>query len=214
MSGSYLLFASAGAGSAIVEAGLALSGLPYAVDEVDPWTEGPGRERLRAANPLLQVPALRLPDGRIMTESAAMLLHIADQAPEAGLAPPAADDARPDFLRWLVFLVASLYPTFTFGDDPKRWVDGPGPAADALRRSSDAAREAMWRQVEAAAGAPWLLGGRFSALDLYVAAMVHWRPRRAWFAAECPRLDAIATRALALPALQPVWRRNGFVADA
>ena len=205
---TYTLLAHPGTGSAIVEAALELAGLPYAVEVVDPWTAGVSRDRLRALNPLLQVPTLLLPDGSVMTESAAMVLHVADRAPAAGLAPAADDAARPAFLRWLIFLVGSLYPTFTFGDDPSRWVDDAG-ARDQLRRATDAYRQAMWQQLEEALHpAPWCLGTTFSALDLYVGVMTHWRPRRASFAENCPRLYALARAVDGKARLRPVWARN------
>ena len=53
----------------------------------------------------------------------------------------------------------------------------------------------LWRQVEGAAGSPWFLGERFSALDIYLAVMTRWRPKRGWFESETPRLFAIARRA-------------------
>ena len=205
---TYTLLANPGTGSAIVEAALELAGLPYAIETVDPWTAGASRERLRALNPLLQVPTLLLPDGSAMTESAAMVLHVADRAPAAGLAPAADDAARPAFLRWLTFLVASLYPTFTFGDDPSRWV-GDAAARDQLRRSTDEYRQAMWQQLEAALDpAPWCLGATLSALDLYVGVMTHWRPRREWFAAYCPRLHRVALAVDGVARLRTVWARN------
>jgi len=143
-----------------------------------------------------------------MTESAAMVLLVADRAPAAGLAPAADDAARPAFLRWLVFLVGSLYPTFTFGDDPSRWV-GDAAARDQLRRSTDEYRQAMWQQLEAALDqAPWCLGATFSALDLYVGLMTQWRPRRAWFAENCPRLHRLALAVDGEPRLRAVWARN------
>ena len=52
------------------------------------------------------------------------------------------------------------------------------------------------------------LGERFSAIDIYIGAMTHWRPRRAWFDENAPKLAAIADRALALPRLADVWARN------
>jgi len=207
MTGDYELLAAQGCGSAIVEAAFALAGAPVRVTEASPYEEGPGKERLRGLNPLLQVPTLVLPDGRVMTESAAMILHLADRFPDAGLAPPTEAAERPDYLRWLMFLVGAVYPTFTFGDVPARYVTGK-PAQDELRRTSDGAREAMLRQMESAAGDPWFLGERFSAIDLYLAVMVYWRPRRDWFAAECPRLAGIAARTGALPAVAPVIARN------
>ena len=45
----------------------------------------------RAVNPLGYVPALRLDDGTVLTENSAILQYIADQYPEAQLAPPASD---------------------------------------------------------------------------------------------------------------------------
>jgi GST-like protein len=143
-----------------------------------------------------------------MTESAAMVLHVLDRAPAAGLAPAANDAARPAFLRWLVFLVASLYPTFTFGDDPLRWV-ADAAARDELRRRTDDYRQTLWRQMESAlTPAPWCLGGTLSALDLYVGVMTHWRPRRPWFAEHCPKLHRVALALDGEARLQAVWARN------
>lgn len=201
------LLGAVGCGSAIVEAMFELSRIPYRVELIDQEHEGASKERLRAKNPLVQVPTLLLPDGSVMTESAAMVLHAADLAPLAGLVPAAGDAARPTFLRWLIYLVASLYPTFTYGDDPSRHVGADG-AQKELRASTDTQREGMWRQVEGAAVGPWFLGERLSAIDLYVWAMVRWRPRRAWFVAEAPKLAAIADALDAEPRMAAVKTRN------
>jgi GST-like protein len=55
---------------------------------------------------------------------------------------------------------------------------------------------------------PWFLGARFSALDIYVTVMTRWTPRRAWFAANTPKLGALAARGDAVPELAAVWQRN------
>ena len=201
------LFGAPGCGSAIVEAMFDLSAIPYRYVLADPSTAGAATERLRALNPLLQVPTLVLADGEVMTESAAMILNAADRAPRAGLVPSAADASRPLFLRWLVYLVASLYPTFTYGDDPSRYVSAER-ARKELRTSTDLQREGMWKQVEAASGSPWFLGASLSAIDLYVWAMVRWRPRREWFVASAPRLAAIAAALDADPRMAGVKARN------
>ena len=186
------LFAVKGWGSVIAEAAFAFAGVPYRLDHVDFEQPGPALDRLRAANPLCQLPTVILPDGRVMTESAAIILHLAEHAPaEAGLVPPAGAAYRPEFLRWLIFLVAAVYPTFTYGDDPSRYVEGE-EARRGLRASTDALRKQLWRQMEAASGAPYFLGAERSAIDIYIWAMTHWRPGAAWFAQECPKLTAIA----------------------
>ncbi len=62
--------------------------------------------------------------------------------------------------------------------------------------------------MEAAASQPWFLGERLSAIDLYLVAMTRWRPGAKWFAANAPKLAAIAARAGDLAALAPVVRRH------
>ena len=201
----FTLLALEGWGSTIVEAALAMAGVDYGIEAVDP--RGKGRDRLLALNPLGQLPTLILPDGRVMTESAAIVLHLSELNPEADLAPPAGDPTRPDFLRWLVFLVAAIYPTFAVGDVPQRWIAGESNQK-ALTKGAIEQRCRNWLMVEQAAKAPWFLGERFSALDIYLGAMTRWRPGRAWFEKNCPKLHAIAREADAHPGPAAVFRRN------
>ncbi|MGE5184355.1 MAG: glutathione S-transferase family protein [Acidobacteriota bacterium] len=196
------VLATKGCGSALVEAMLTLAGIPYSREEHH-YGKPEGLAAIKQYNPLGQVPTVVLPDGAVMTESAAIALHVSELAPEAGLVPPPGDPLRRDALRWLVFLVAAVYPTFTYGDDPKAWGCG-----DELRESTDRRREAHWRQLEGIARAPWFLGDRWSVLDVYVSLMSRWRPKRAWFAAECPRLHAIAEAIDRDPRLAAVWAAN------
>ena len=132
-----------GCGSAIVEAALVIAKIPYEREEVNYGTSE-GHEKLAEVNPLAQVPTVVLPDGTIMTESAAIILYVDGLVPELGLVPAVRDPLRRELLRWLMFLVAAVYPTFTYGDDPKKWV---GDAGDSLRTSTDEHRKSLWRLV-------------------------------------------------------------------
>ncbi|HSS00947.1 MAG TPA: cupin domain-containing protein [Kofleriaceae bacterium] len=194
-----------GCGSVLVEAALVLAGIPYELEQIDYSKPGPARDRLLALNPLGQVPTVVAPDGAVMTESAAIALHLDDLVPAAGLFPAAHDPLRRDALRWLMFLIAAVYPTFTYGDDPAKWVGEAGPA---LHDATNAHREQLWRQVEGAARGPWFLGARFSMLDVYLSVMTRWTPRRAWFAEHCPKLTAIATALDDDPRLRALWAAN------
>ena len=119
----YTLFARPGWGSVLVEAQLAWYGLPFAIEEVDDlFASSAARERLAEVNPVAQVPTLLLPDGSVMTESAAITLHLADIAGITALVPAAGEAVRPRFLRWLVFLLANIYPTFNYAQHPARFV--------------------------------------------------------------------------------------------
>jgi GST-like protein len=203
----YELIGSRGCGSAIVESALRLSGLDARITDVPYLKPGPGRDRLLRLNPLGQVPTLILPGGAVLTESAAMILHLNDAAPHANLAPPAGSFHRVRFFELLIRLAAAVYPTFTFGDDPTRWTS-EGEPARRLRATTDARRELLWRAIEQQVGEPHVLGDQLSALDLYVTVMTRWRPRRPWFAENCPRLAAIADQAAGHPQVRDVLHRH------
>lgn len=204
----YVLFGRPGWGSAIVEAQLAWYGLPFRmVDSGDLLASAEAREKLAPLNPLAQVPTLQLPDGQLMTESAAITLYLADLTGRDDLVPGAQAGERAAFLRWLVFIVANVYPTFTYADLPWRFVKTEG-AAEPFRGEVDTYARRLWTIAEAAAGAPWFLGERFSALDIYLAVMTHWRPGRPWFAQHAPRIASAAQRVASMTALAPVIERN------
>jgi GST-like protein len=206
--GKLKLYGESGWGSAIVEAQLKWYGFEYELELVgDLFKSADARRRLESVNPLAQVPTLVLADGQVMTESAAITLYLADVANDDSLVPRAADPLRPAFLRWLIFLVANVYPTYTYADDPSRFVTAK-EAQQSFRDAVDRYACGLYSLLEREAGEPWFLGGRFSALDVYLAVMTRWRPRREWFAEHAPRLFAIATKAEALDRLAAVWGAN------
>jgi len=205
---AYKLYGRAGWGSTLIEAQLVWYGLPFTFEPVgDLFKEPDARARLEKVNPLAQVPTLILPDGSVMSESAAITLLLADIAASDSLVPSPGAPERAAFLRWLVFIVANIYPTFTYADDPSRFVS-VGAARDPFRAATDSYALRLWRQVETAARGPWFLGNRFSALDIYVSVMTRWRPKRGWFEIEAPKLFTIARRADLKPELTEVWKRN------
>ncbi|XXY44814.1 glutathione S-transferase family protein [Sorangium sp. So ce269] len=73
------------------------------------WAEPEARERVAPANPMRQVPTLVYPDGEIMTESAAVLIDLADRHPESKLSPGLTDPRRRQFLRWMVHVSSAIY---------------------------------------------------------------------------------------------------------
>ena len=105
MAKPYVVYGQKGTGSVPVEATLLLLGEPYELLQPAP-SEKPAAGDLSEAemarvNPMQQVPALILPNGELMTESAAILIHLADSHPLARLAPAPDDPGRPAFLRWM-----------------------------------------------------------------------------------------------------------------
>jgi GST-like protein len=203
-----VLYGHPGWGSALVEAQLDWLELTYRFEPTgDLFRSAEGRKKVARVNPVMQVPTLVLEEGRVMTESAAITLYLADLTGRDDLVPGGSAPERAEFLRWLVFFVANVYPTFTYADEPGRFVSVEAARGD-FRVAVDDYAKRLYGVVERAAGTPWFLGERFSALDIYAAVMTRWRPRRAWFAEHAPKLHAIATRADALPPLVGAWARN------
>lgn len=155
MHDTYTLFGTQGCGSTIVAAALALTAFPWGYEEVDYTQDGPERDRLLALNPLGQVPTLVLPNDEVMTESAAIILLLHDRAPHAELAPPGGSPLLPRFLRWLLFINAEIYPTFTYADHPQRW-QPQAAGAEQLKNAVMDYRERLLQQLNAtAAAAGW-----------------------------------------------------------
>ena len=204
---AWRLYGAKGWGSVLAEAALAWVEAPFEFVDVEGFDQpGPARDKLLAVNPLARVPTLVGDGGETLTESAAIVLRLAELHPDRDLAPEPGDPLRPGFLNRLVWFVAVVYPTFTYRDYPERWAPD---AAEQLAERVDGFRKSLWLQLEAdLGGGDWVLGDRPSALDIYVAAFSRWRPRREWIAEHCPKAHRIALNAEALPAIAPVFARN------
>jgi GST-like protein len=206
MNQAYTIYGALGSGSVPVEATLTLLGQPYAVIEAPTWEGQAQQAKVAAVNPLKQVPALITPDGETITESAAILIWLADNHPEARLAPSPDSPGRAQFLRWMVYVPAAIYSLFWVRDDPSRLV-GSDPALQAQVKAATAERIAdCWAMMERqVTPGRYLLGDDLTVLDLYVAVVSRWGPRRRRFYEVAPRMSQVVCRVDADPRLTPFW---------
>jgi len=189
-----IVYGQAGSGSVAVEAALRLAGAPHEL------REGPSPD-----NPMAQAPSIVLPSGEMMTESAAILIWIAESFPEARLGPPPASPARAQFLRWMSFVSAAIYALYWMRDEPSRLGVDPGQQQVAKERLHNRIT-ACWRIMDSQVSpAPYLTGARLSVLDLYIAVVSRWSPRRPTFYAAAPGLAKVVRRVDAEPGLQRLW---------
>src|ERR1700679_2183930 len=107
MTAVYKLYGRPGSGSLSVQVALEEIGAKY--ERIWVGREAADVARFRAINPTGRVPALVLPDGTPLFESAAMLIHLALGHPQCGLAPQAGTVRHAVFLQWMVFLSANVY---------------------------------------------------------------------------------------------------------
>jgi GST-like protein len=167
-----------GCGSVVIEVACELLGEPYEFRPAAPWNPGPHIDELRALNPLLQIPTVRLDDGTILTESVAMVLWLLERHPESSWAPPIGDKRRAPFLRWLVYLASTIYPMYTIGDFPDRWVQAE-EAQKQLKEASIRRTLEAWKVMEEALKPnQYLVGDQVTMLDMYAAMISRWRPGR------------------------------------
>jgi glutathione S-transferase len=206
------LYARPGSGSFVVEAIFAEAGAPYEIKDVERL---PGRippDYLLKLNPLGQVPTLILPSGEVMTESAAIAIYLCDIYPGTGLAPAPDSPQRPVYLKWLLYMATTIYMSDLRAIYCERYTDDPN-GAEAVKASALKQRNRQWDILEAELGdKPYLLGGRFSVLDIYAVMLAAWNKDSREFLEKRPKLRALYERVRARPKLGPVFQRNGMEA--
>jgi len=143
-------------------------GQPYRTVVLDYGTTMKASEYL-SINPMGKVPSITH-RGVSVTECAAICAWLADAYPEAGLAPALDDPLRGPYLRWMFFGAGPLEAAVT-------------AKALGLLAPADKAGTAGYGSFEqvvdtletvVSASGPWLLGDRFSALDVYLGSQIGW----------------------------------------
>jgi len=204
----YVIYGRPGSGSMVVEAALAELGFPHEVRVVERQEDGSLDPALLALNPRGQVPVLVLPDGSAMTETAAMLLHLADAHPGSGLAPLPGSSARAQHDRWLCFFHANVYEAMLRYFYSDRYVIDPA-AAETVKAAALSYILQHFALFEAQLGAgPYYNGDNLAMLDLYVWMLAQWVDP-ALAGVECPKLARLCQAVAVRPAVARVQARNG-----
>jgi GST-like protein len=169
----YRLYGRKNSGSFAVQVALEQIGAPY--DVVWIGNDETEKAAFRKLNPAGRVPALELPDGTVMFESAAILIHLALVHPDAGLAPPPGSGRHGRFLQWMVFLSANAYEAVLRVYYSDRYSTAGQADAEAVRQQgvSD-----LLQHLELIAShlAPYVLGDEFSIADVYLSMLASWFP--------------------------------------
>ena len=203
----YKLYARNGAGSVAVEALLAACGADYEVIVLNRKPDGSFEDFFLAINPKAEVPTLALPDGTVMTESAAMMIHISEQFPKAGLAPQPGEPGRAQFLRWQVYLAAALYGSDLRLFYPQRYTTDPQGAEGVKARAEEMMAHEFAIYAQALGNKTFMLG-KLSAVDIYAAMLCTWAPDMGSLFTKHPNLKRMYEAVLMNDAVRKVWARN------
>lgn len=205
----YTLYWEAQSGAIAPQVMLEEMGADYAIVPVDMASGEHHSPGYLAVNPTGQVPALRLPGGVVIGESAAMVLILGERHPGSGLVPGSSDADRPIFLRWILFMAASVYMTFVRSNHPERFTtDETG--IEGVRRAAIRDVTRYFDMLDdAIAGSPYFLAGGYGALDIYLAMLTVWHPDREELHARNRKVGALCRAVTRRPAVARVMNEHG-----
>src|ERR1700751_3877301 len=189
----YTLYGKKGSGSATTQAALELIGAPYRVIETASWEPNDAFPELLKVNPLGQIPTLLLPDGSVLSESAAILIHLGSAHPESGVLPRDLR-ARAQAVRGMVFIAANCYAAISVIDFPERWcadADNDEVLKERIRGGTRARLHKHWEMfADLFPARPYLSGADLGALDIHAAVVSKWSGARKHLEAARPALHA------------------------
>jgi glutathione S-transferase len=140
-------------------------GEPYQIEYVEiRRQDGSGGRDPKNPHPDRKVPAL-VHDGRLVTESAAICLHLSDAFPHAKLGPALGDPRRTDYLTWLFYYPGVIEPVVIAK------ARGATDADPTEKEAYDAMESRLRGALERG---PYLLGDAFSTADILLASVFQW----------------------------------------
>lgn len=204
----YTLYGKKGSGSAAAQTALEIIGAPYRVVETASWAPNEAFADLLKVNPLGQIPTLVLPDGSVLSESAAILIYLDSAHPGSGLLPRDSA-ARAQAIRGLVFIAANCYAAISVIDFPERWcadAEDDDPVKQRIRSGTRARLHKHWEMfADLFPARPYLSGEALGALDILAAVVSKWSGAREHIAQQRPLFHAALLRIEAQPKVAAVF---------
>ena len=181
------------------------AGIPLELKKVNLGTkEIEGGGDYLAVNGKGSVPALKLADGQVLTEGPAILQYLADQKPEAGLAPKAGSMERYRLQEWLNYITSELHKPIGSMFHKEQSADWKAAVVKKL------GTHLTWlsKQLE---GKDYLMGGHFSVADGYLFTVLNWTNFIGFDLKPWPVLTAYQGRVGARPKVQAALRAEGLM---
>lgn len=167
-----------------------------------------GLERL---NPLGTVPVLELDDGRVLTQSLAIMEHVADAHPGAQLLAAPGTPERAAILGWMCFAAMDLFRNFTPLVQAEA-MTAQAAAHPEIRAWAEGRVHDLLAHVERSlTGRTWIAADRFTIADAwlyYAAKLAGWLEVDL---ARYPELGRYLTRVEARPAARRILELEGLL---
>jgi len=187
-------------------------GVPFELELVDRDRDAHKGPEYLNLNPAGRIPTL-VDGGLVISETAAICLHLADKYPEAGLAPQLVSNERARLYQWLMFLTNTIQPDILMFYYNERYTSDPDGGA-AVKQAAAKNLQKWFQIVEDNLGeGPYFLGQNYSVLDPYLTILVRWGRYLAQPPASLPKTGALVRNVLQRPAVQATITAEGIVGD-
>jgi glutathione S-transferase len=189
-------------------------GQSYDLVLVDRAKNGQKSKDYLKINPNGRIPALV--DGELMLfEAAAIVLHLVDRHPEAGLAPEVGTPERAKFYQWLTFLTNSLQEELMIWQYPDRLTGDDAAATEVVKRGAEKRAGAYLDVIEQhlKTNGPLFLGETLSAADFYLVMLARWARPMSTPPRARPHIAKLLDMITALPAVRRAYEREGVTSE-
>ena len=139
---------------------------PYKLHALNMKAGEQQRSAYLTVNPMGKVPAI-LHGRALITEQVAIGIYLADLFPEAGITPAIGDPLRGPYLRWFVFYGSCFEPALI----DKAMKREPGDVGMVPYGDLATTLSVLTKQLDQG---PWMLGEKFTALDVLWGSALTW----------------------------------------
>jgi glutathione S-transferase len=186
-------------------------GAQYELLLVDRAVNGQKSKEYLKINPMGRIPTLVDRD-LVLSEAAAIVLHLVDAHPDAGLAPKVGTPERAKFYQWLTFLTNSLQEELMIYQYPERLAGNDAAATAIVKRGAEARASAFLDVIDdhLKANGPLFLGNKLSAVDFYLVMLSRWARPMGKPPRSRPSIAKLLDKVTALPSVRRAYEREGI----
>ncbi len=197
----YRLYWDRGSANMAPHAVLRELGAPFELVRVDISSAENRTPAYLAINPNARVPTL-IDGDRSLYEAAAIVLYLCEKHPQSGLMPLPGEPGREQFLQWLFYLTNTMQEELQHWWHANNYLDHEAGRAD-MKSVAERRLGVIFSRFDSMLerDGPYILGERFSAVDIYFAMLCRWTRQMAKPALGYPQ----AKRLVALVSKRPAW---------
>jgi len=197
------LYYSPGACSLAPHIAMRELGIPVELKKVDLKAKQVDGADYKQVNGKGYVPAVETPAG-VLTEAPVILQYLADQKPEAGLAPKPGDPERYRLQEMLNFITSEMHKGMGNFFNPAMNDGWRAAVTDRLGVRLD------WvaKQLE---GKQYIMGDKFTVADAYLFTILNWAAPSKFDMSKWPTITDYQKRVAARPKVQEALKAEGLV---